>query len=241
MCKNILPFLCFIIIFWLLCPSGFSQTGEHPVSGNKQIDVDLDGPNKDNQTLFTGRVWRNTYYRVKGDQFLYSKVFMPGSVSIDGTTFRNVNLIYDIYTDEIITYTSNGSFLRLNKEAVDSFSIIFENTKRNFFRTDVDSIKGYSGFVNIIYSGKSSLYAKYKKEIELLAVENKYDEFYQTQKYFIEKDSVVNPIAGRRDLLLLLGDEKAALKSYIKKNRLFITIEKPETIIQVLRYYDSLH
>lgn len=238
--NNKLPFLCLIAFLWLVSPSGFSQTGENSVSANKLIDMDLTGPYKDDQTLFNGRVWRNKYYKVREDQFLYSKVYMSGSVSIDGTTFRNVNLLYDIYSDEIITHTPNGSFLQLNKEAVDSFSIIFENTRRYFFRTDVDSVKGYKGYLNKLYSGKSSLYVKYKKEIELLAVDRKYDEFYQTHKVFLVKDSVINPVAGKRDLLLLLGDEKAVVKSYIKKNRLFVTIKRPESLIPVIKYYDSL-
>jgi hypothetical protein len=235
-----LPILFAIALFCLLNTSGFSQLHGNSGSLNKQIDLDLKGLSREDQTLFNGRVWRNLYYKVREDQFLYSKSYLPGSVSIDGTTFRNVNLLYDIYNDEIITHTFNGSFLQLNKEMVDSFSIVFENTKRYFFKTDIDTIKGYNGFLNILYTGKSSLHVKYKKEIELLAVDRKFDEFYQIHKIFLVKDSVINQITSRRDLLMLLEDEKTALKSFIKKNKLFVSIKKPESLIPVISYYDSL-
>lgn len=240
MLKYRLPFLFAIALFCLVYLPGFSQTDDSRGSLNKQIDLDLKGPYREDQTLFNGRVWRNLYYKVREDQFLYSKSYMPGSVSIGGTTFRNVNLLYDIYSDEIITHTFNGSFLQLNKEMVDSFSIVFDNTKRYFFRTDIDTIKGYNGYLNILYTGKSSLHAKYKKEIELLAVDRKFDEFYQVHKIFLVKDSVINQITSKRDFLLLLEDEKTALKSFIKKNKLFVSVKKPESFIPVIDYYDSL-
>lgn len=240
MLKYSLTFLFAIALFCLVYIPGLSQTVDVGGNQNKQIDLDLNGLSREDQTLFNGRVWRNLYYKVREDQFLYSKSYLPGSVSVDGTTFRNVDLLYDIYTDEIITHTFNGSFLQINKEMVDSFLIVFDNTKRYFFRTDIDTIKGYNGYMNILYTGKSALHVKYKKEIELLAVDRKYDEFYQTHKIFLVKDSVINQITSKRDFLILLEDEKIALKSFIKKNKLFVSVKKPESLIPVIRYYDSL-
>lgn len=235
-----LPFLFVIAFNWLLFLPGFSQIADNQGAQSKQIDVDLYGASKEDQTLFNGRVWRNLYYKVREDQFLFSKSYLPGSVSIDGTTFRNVDLMYDIYSDEIITHTSNGSSLQLNKEMIDSFSLVFNNSNIDFFRTDNDSIKGYNGYINILYKGKSILHVKYKKEIELLAVDRKYDEFYQTHKVYLIRDSVISPFNNRRDLFLLLGEDKAAVKSFIKKNKLFVSVKKPESLIPVIEYYDSL-
>ncbi len=240
--RNIgLPVLFSIVFFQLttLYLSGQSATLSRSV--NKPMGPEASVPGKEDQTLFNGRVWRNKYYKVKEDQFLFSKVYLPGSVSIDGVLFDNINLLYDIYTDEIITNTPNGTFLQLNKEMVDSFSIEFENSSRYFTKIDLDTIKGFNGYLNILYTGKSSLYVKYKKEIELLAVDRKYDEFYQTHKIFLVKDSIINIVKSRRDLFILLGDQKAAVKSYIKKNRLFVTVKKPESLVPVVQYYESLH
>jgi len=235
-----LSFLFIVALNCTACLPVFSQQADAYSNQNKQLDMDLKGPYKEDQTFFNGRVWRNLYYKVREDQFLYSKVYLPGSVSIDGTTFRNVELLYDIYTDEIITLTTKGANLQLNKEMIDSFSIVFEGSRRYFFKVQADSVKGYKGYVNKLYDGKSSLNVKYKKEIELLAVDRKFDQFYQTHKVFYIKDSVINLVSNRRDLFLLFGEDKVAVKSYIKRNKLFFTVKKPESLVPVIRYYDSL-
>lgn len=235
--------ISFLIIIALNCSAYLpvlSQQADTFTNQNKQIDLVLNGPYREDQTFFNGRVWRNLHYKVREDQFLYSKVYLPGSVSIDGTTFRNIELLYDIYSDEIITHTPNGANLQLNKEMVDSFSIVFEDSRRYFLKVSADSVKGYKGYVNILYNGKSSLYVKYKKEIELLAVDRKYDQFYQTHKVYLIKDSVINLVGNRRDMFLLFGEDKAAVKSYIKKNKLFVTVKKPESLVPVVRFYDGL-
>lgn len=237
-----LPVLFFIAFFWVMCSDVCGQTAAATAMGvNSQLVPDPAVLDKEDQTLFNGRVWRNLYYKIKEDQFLYSKVYLPGSVSIGGENYGNVHLLYDIYTDEIITHIPNGTFLQLNKEMVDSFSLVFGNSRKYFKRIEIDTIKGFKGYLNVLYSGKSSLYVKYKKEIELMAVDRKYDEFYQTHKIFLVKDSVINIVNSRRDLLVLLGDQKPAVKSFIKKNRLFVTVKKPESLVPVIQFYESLH
>jgi hypothetical protein len=44
----------------------------------------------ENQTLYNGKIWRNLYNLVQGDQFLFSKDFLPGSLTIKGKTFNDV-------------------------------------------------------------------------------------------------------------------------------------------------------
>ena len=38
----------------------------------------------DIQLLYNGRAWRNLYYKIRGDQFLFSTEFLPGSVTVEG-------------------------------------------------------------------------------------------------------------------------------------------------------------
>jgi hypothetical protein len=193
-----------------------------------------------NQILYNGRLWRNLYLRIKEDQFLYSDEFLTGSVTIDGNPFKNIKIKYDIYTDEIITPTTHGSFLQLNKELVNSFNIIFQNKTYYFTKIPADSLKGLKGYVNVLYEGKNSLYVKYKKEIELLAVESKYDMFYQTYRIYFVKNGIVHTLNSKGDLLRILDKDKVQVRDFIKKNRLRISKKRPESFIPVIAYYDSI-
>jgi hypothetical protein len=195
---------------------------------------------KENQILYNGRMWRNLYAIIRGDQFLFSSNLLPGSVTISGETFKNINIRYDIFNDEIMTQSNTGLILQLNKEMVDSFTILFQNKTYKFTKVLEDSVKGFQGYVNVLVTGKSSLYVKYKKEIAILAVDNKYDLFFQTQKIFFAKDGVVYFLSGKGLLLNLMEDYKLQVRSYIKKNRLKFSKKDPESFIPLVRYYNSL-
>jgi hypothetical protein len=195
---------------------------------------------KGNQILYNGRVWRNLYYRVREDQFLFSDKFLQGTVSINGESFKDLFIRYDIHNDEIMTPTNHGVIMQLNKEMIDSFTFRFADKEYRFTKFSSDSIRGFNGYINVLYEGKSALYVKYKKDIERLAVEKKYDKFYQIHRMYFVKDSIIYPIAGKRDLFKILNEDKVQIRNFIKKNRLNVSKKRPESFIPVVGYYDSI-
>jgi hypothetical protein len=229
--------LLYIFLFATVYVSGLCV----PVYG-EPLKVKIIQPDqvKENQILYNGKLWHNLYSYIKGDQFLFTKDFLAGSVTMNGQSFKGVDLIYDIYNDEIITITNHGFYVQLNKEMVDSFTLTFENKTYRFLNTQTDTIKGIKGYVNVLYKGKSALYVKYKKEIELLAVDEKYDLFYQTYKIYLVKDGVIYQLSGKRDLLKILQEDKTKIREFMKKNKFGVTKKIPESFIPVIRYYDSI-
>lgn len=205
-----------------------------PDKGNRR------DPIKEFQILFNGKLWHNNYTSIKGDQFLFSRVFLPGSVAINGQAYKDVDLIYDIHNDEIITPTNHGTYIQLNKEMVDSFTLNFEFKTYLFRNTQADSLKGIKGYVNVLYKNKSALYVKYRKEIDLLAVDDKYDLFYQIYKIYFLKDGVAHQLTSKRDLFKILQEDKTKIREFMKKNKLRISKKIPESFIPVIRYYDSI-
>lgn len=203
-------------------------------SGNKLSDTI-----KDVQLMFIGRIWIDEYTKVDGDQFLFGNEFVKGSVSMNRIEFDNILLRYDIYEDELTAINEKGLILRLNKEMLDSFSFRINDNLMKFIRAD--SIEGISGYVNVLYPGQTALYVKYRKHIELLAVDQKVDRFYQVRKNYLVKDGFARSFAGKLEFFRLLDDKKHELKQFIKKNNLSISRKKPESFIPVLRYYDSLN
>jgi hypothetical protein len=197
-------------------------------------------PLKEDQILYNGKLWHNLYNNIKGDQFLFSKAYLQGSLTIDGKLYNNLSISYDIYNDEIITTSNNGSILQLNKEMVDSFTMVFEFKTYMFKNTLEDSLTGIKGYVNVLYKGKSALYVKYKKEIQLLAVDDKYDLFIESFRIYFLKDGIVHQLNNKSDLLKILYQDKTQIKDFIKKNRLKISKKVPESFVPVIRYYDSI-
>jgi hypothetical protein len=159
---------------------------------------------------------------------------------MNGSRFDSLPLLYDIYNDELITPGSTGALIQLNKEMVDSFDLTYALKKYRFEKIAADTVRGFTGYVNILYKGGVTLYLKYRKEIALLEVDDKYDKFYQIKRMYLLKDGEVHLIKNKRSILNLMEDHKQQVKSYIRKNGIHILNKDPDTFIPVVRYYDTL-
>lgn len=191
---------------------------------------------KHNQTLYNGRIWRNLHYRVEGHQFLFSDSFLPGSIVVRGKEFSGVILKYDAFRDEVLIPLNTGRILQLNKEMVDSFIIFWQNKKYLFAKPGEDKETGY---FNVVYKNKSAIYVKYSKRIEILAEQGKVDKFYQTMQIFIEKDSIMHPVSGRRDLMKILKDDKDLIRFFLRNSRQKISKNSPDSFIPLIQYLDN--
>lgn len=195
----------------------------------------------ENQVLYNGKIWKNLYSLVEDDQFLFSNEFLPGTITISGKTFSDINIKYDLFEDEILTPSDTGGILQLNKELVDSFSVSFQNRTYHFIKMQEDSLMGSQTYFNVLYKGdKCSLLLWYNKKIDKLADEGKYDKFYLiTRLYFVDRGKIYQ-ISGERDLLKILSEDHDLVKDFIKKNKLRLSEKKPESFIPVIRYYDTI-
>jgi hypothetical protein len=193
------------------------------------------------QILYNGRVWRKLYYNVIGDEFLYTGGFLPGSVTMSGKTFQNIILKYDIVNDEILSVTDYQIIYQVNKEMADRFTLDFENITRHFKNVDHDSLKDLSGYVNVVYDGKSPVYVKYRKVLDPLGVDNKYDTFFQTYKVYVVVDSLAYNVRNRKQILDIVGKDKQTVKNFIRKNKIYITKKDPSSFVPVMKFYDTLN
>ena len=194
----------------------------------------------DKQLLLNGRIWRNPYLKAIGNQFFLSDSFLKGSVFFNGRRFDNLDLLYDIKSDELLLKTESHPVIIMNKEMVDSFILVFNNRDYHIINFGNESSGVLRGYVNIIYDGPSTLYVKYRKDFQPLAVDGRYDLFYFENSAFLKKGNEIMPVVGKKKLLFLLEDKKKDIRHYIRSNRLKIRQKDPETYIPVLQYYDSL-
>jgi len=207
-----------------------------PLSGNG-IMIGQDTV-KENQFLHNGKIWKNVYYQVHGNQFLFANGFLSGSITISGKTFDNIDLKYDIFKDELLTPVNPGIILQFNKEMVDSFSLNFQS--KNFRFIKLKDKDGQEIYYSVLYKGKTALYLKYYKKIEKLADAGQYDQFYQYSKLFLVRNNDIVQINGKNDLLKAIEDQHDLIRAFIKKNKLSVSEKIPESFIPILRYFDGL-
>jgi hypothetical protein len=222
--KVILLKILFLVLTFMPWAAAMSQA-------NDTIDV---------QKLYNGRAWKNMYYRIKGDQFLFSPDFITGSVTIENTEYKNLKLRYDIYNDEIISVTNHGILLQLNKEMIDHFQLNWNGRLYYFKRIDSDSTSSLHGYVNVLYEGRTPLFVKNIKEILLLAVDNKYDMFNQVNRIYLVKDGNTYRINTRMEFFKLIKDRKSDIRQFIRSKRIKVSKKDPDSFVPVLEYYDKI-
>ena len=230
-------YLFFIIINSLLFNSipGICQSITKSC-GNK---ISAQDTINENQMLYNGRIWRNYFPMIMENQFLFSKELLPASVTMRGKTFSDIRIKYNIFTDEIITPFAPAGMLQLNKQMVDSFYLIFQNKKYHFIRITDSTSSLSGGYYNVVYKGKTTLYARYSKKIEKLADKDEFDRFYQTNRvYIIQEGKVVN-IPGKKDLFRALDVHKKEVRQFMRDSNIKISIEDPFTLVPFLRFIDD--
>jgi hypothetical protein len=198
---------------------------------------------KNNQVLYSGKVWKNMYRRINGDQFLFTDYFLDGTVTANGRTYKNLKIKYDIYSDEILIPVDLEEIVQVNKEIIDSFSISYENRNYLFEKIVFDSLKhtnDFNGYFHVLYKDKSALYVKYSKQISPNITDKSDGDFIETKKVWLVKGNTVYPISSENDLLNALNIDKMTLKNCLRSNKLKYSKKKPESLIPIIRYYDSI-
>jgi len=193
-----------------------------------------------NQILYNGRVWRNLYSRVRGNQFLFTDMFMQGTVSISGKLFTGLELKYDICNDELLIRSNQGIILRLSKEMVDGFTIEYNSRRYDFQKLEEDANESGEGYFNILYKGRLELLVKYNKNIQLLAIDNTYDLFDQYHRIYLKKDGEMHLINKKKNIINLFGGNNKAIMSFIKSRRLKVTRKDPDSFIPLVEFCDNL-
>jgi hypothetical protein len=230
------PYYLTPVLFMIVCLGVSPESIKAAMAFSNAITQDT----VDKHMLLNGRIWRNQYSKVTGDQFFMTDRYIKGSVTFNGRTFKNLDLKYDIYNDELILSIESYPVIFMNKEMTDSFSIEFGNMTYNIINAGTDTLNVLKGYVNVLYNGPSALYVKYIKKIQPLADEGKYDLFYQEHLVYLRKGAGIIPVTGKKKLMNLLDDKKKEIRSYLKKTGIKVIQKDPWTFIPVLEYYDGI-
>ena len=172
--------------------------------------------------------------------YFSSEDWITGTVYYDGEYFRDVSLMYDLYSAVLIAeHFPSGHPIQLIDEKVQSFDIDghhFEKIDNKAFGNSLPA----TGFYDVLHPGKTRLIARRQKvrrqEIEDLSVETFFDE---RTRYFVLKNDVFFPVKNKASLLKILSDKKRGLKKFLKDNKALRFQPKEELLRKIAEHYDS--
>lgn len=186
------------------------------------------------QQIYNGRVWEKRYTNVYGNEFFLTEALTETSVKINGRIYSGQLCWYDIYNDQLILMTGPGSYIEANKDNIAEFTMVYRNREYRF--VNFKSL----GFGHVLHQGRLFLAVRYKKEISLKAVDNRYDAFEESRQAYIIKGDEIIKLSGRKDLLNALADRETEVKQFIRVTGIRPDVKRAETLVPILEYYDSL-
>ncbi len=184
--------------------------------------------------LYTGALYVRDYYRVKGHPFFETDSLQKGEVLYNGVLYKNVELLYDLSHDNLITKYAEDANLVLVREKVAYFKL-----RGHLFAVGNDALG--TRFYDVLYSGRIEVLAQRKKELVPWSKSMEFDAaFSQTNNYFIYKDSSYYKVNSKQELLDVLKDKQAGLKEFISKNKPDFRKHFETALLSVAMYYDGI-
>jgi hypothetical protein len=160
----------------------------------------------------------------KGHPFLPDLSSQPDEIEYDHILYRPVDLIYDIFKDQVIIENPNSERIILLGKKIQRFVIDGKEFQ------PVDTVSGLApGFYEILYNNKTALVAKWSKSLRGYLWKQKVNYFVVTDRaYAIDKKS---------DLLKVFRDKQIEIKNFIRDNKLNFKKNKADDLRRVVEVY----
>jgi hypothetical protein len=199
----------------------------------------------DPETIINGKLWIPSHTVSLGDQFFLDKLKLNGSIIFDKTEFKNIELFYDISTDELITPISTENKTKcnivLNKELLNGFTLVNNHQHYKFKKGTLIHKNLAPNEYYQIYKSNTKTYLIKHRKIRSLNSNSGSDSFKyinENKMYIISNNTIID-IRNKRSLLSLFKRQKKELKQYIRINKLKITKHSPWDVIPILNHFDS--
>lgn len=196
--------------------------------------------------LINGKECLPYSFRGNTTAYLFTRDKLIANLIVNKRQYKNIKLQYDTFKDDLIFVDTsriiNSEFPRiaLNKDIIDGFSFHFNGSFYNFrhLRFPENSDKKLTdGFYEIVYEGPTKLIIKH---LSTFYSKEGLSEYKYSPERYIWVGVKYQKIKNKRDLLHLFGDHSKEVKEFLRKKGIKVKKAGKESIVEVLKYYDSL-
>lgn len=188
--------------------------------------------NAKNSNLINGVFHSEKYETKEGhDQYYLTRDFLIGDLVYDNQAYFNVNLLYDLYSDDLILgFYENDLLLtiQLIKDKVDSFSM----NNKSFTRL-MDQESGISGFYEVLVkTGELTLYNKHlKRRFRYIDDQQVYYKFKKKTNYLVHYQNDYKEIHTKKDVSKLFPEKKTFINDFFSSNNYLLNSDKDKFMV----------
>ena len=232
----------FLLLLLVTSNNLFGQIqGDQPILPSKEID-NLESVYGVDPSLYNGFLY-NSFFpgKVKGDQYFATSNYIKGEATIRGVKYKDIDLNYDIYKQELLLKYVNSSkvfnIISISKAWLEDFTIgetrfvIFstpETPNKIYQVIGNDSIQVLVHWQKVIaydndFQGYTSLYFNINKELNVLV--NKSLMKFNSNKSFVQ---------------LFAKDKQAYIKKYLRQNKIKVNSAPDQKMGELIIYCNKI-
>jgi hypothetical protein len=189
--------------------------------------------------IYNGRVYEFLPKATKGSVYLDDKNYcIPGLIRYNGTVYKNVPVLYDAFSDEMVAFSPGSVYFILQPEKL---SDVYFSGHHFIY---VDAANGGDikpGYYDELYDGKTTVLAKLMKvphsSVNQTGVEIVYTE--ETNIY-LKKNGKYIQVDSKGDVMSILKERKKELNQYLSSSKIKFNKDKQGSVARLARYYDQI-
>lgn len=192
-----------------------------------------------NARIYTGLLRQNYSLQIQGRPYFDTSVYMPANVVYQKLQYENIPVLYDMFTQTLITLLPGNMGVQLLPDKTSTFDI----GQHHFIRLDSGNAilpKAPSGFYEILLQGKKiSAYVHRKVIIEEKITDRLEQKFVSVDKYYLTRNGQVDTYTSWRGLPKLLGITRGRMRRQLAANGIDPKLNPDMAIRAILQYYDD--
>lgn len=174
----------------------------------------------------------------KGSAYFQDRAMcMPTIVCYNGTWYKNVPVLYDMYTDEMVSEL-NDSLYTLR---ADKISGIYLSGHHFVYLGSAESKNLPVGYYDQLYSGTSEVLIKRARAVQNRVTQQAVEVMYENQDViYIKKGGKYIPVNSKGSVLDVFKDKSKQLKQYLGDNKITYKKDKEASVVKLAAYYDQI-
>lgn len=196
------------------------------------------------QEVVSGGYFVDPPKEFEGHPYLITKNFELSELTINGLTYGQVPILYNIWKDQVLTFQPiHKQKILIRADKIDAFTLYLE-TPLSFVRlVDNPSYSHHgSGIYEYVGEGPSRVLIKHRKLTKPKREYSIYSEvFYETQDYFLQKNGEILKVSSRKQAIDFLDLEKKEIRKLSRASNLDFRTGKKSYLYFLVSLYNQEH
>jgi hypothetical protein len=237
-------FLLILIAFGSCISTSYAQNSSpdsllYSSAANKIIDY-FNEAIADQSEIYNGAEYQSPLPAYKGSVYFQDKNYCtPGIISYNGTRYKNIPVLYDVFNDIMVAAArNNSSNYILRSEKV---SDVYLSDHHFIYISAQNTGNLTPGFYDQLYSGKTQVLIKriktIKNNITSQGVEVVYKDY---SDIYIKKGNTSYQVNSKGSVLDIFKDKKKELNQFLGNNKIRYNDNKEASVVKLAYYYDQI-